>query len=559
MLTKNTNNFSNSSNDPLNLYLNKNYAALANSDLTKKIDSDGNTVVHKMAKNLDHDAFDSILKHNPTAFKYNVINTANKRSELPIHKAMETLQSGGDPDHGFIDYLINGLGANPNVPDASGRTITQVNPTTYNPTNPTGSTNVPGITHLPSNTVNDQSVKQLNDQVIKNIRNLAKTAEDNINKISPKLGQSLRDKGVTPDSITNAAKNVVDRMPMIDKFFGKQTANQVGTVSQVTGGDNNVEFLRQLTNHYSTLRGGRSTSDRSDMNRYDSFVAKNKNSILNNYDRQYNDTFSSTGGKANKKLGDINTEDINNLFTDDAQNENSDNSMNTWGGAKKTYGNKSRSNDNSDNNDDSDDSERDIIDRRQTTKYQNMFSSQERPRERNTKVDEIYRSFVKKIMDLLGVDEETAKLYRSAIKIDIGNKNPELRKWENDELKIQEMEKIFNNKQSLQNALDKIDMDQIKSEMSRRRDESNKRRDEKRKDREEKRRQKRSQRSDTRKQGIDSATSDEATSDQTQSTDSNNTTQTASKKRTRKSTTSQSRVGPNNYLRSEDIIISTEN
>lgn len=50
MLTKNTNNFSNSSNDPLNLYLNKNYAALANSDLTKKIDSDGNTVVHKMAK-----------------------------------------------------------------------------------------------------------------------------------------------------------------------------------------------------------------------------------------------------------------------------------------------------------------------------------------------------------------------------------------------------------------------------------------------------------------------------------------------------------------------------
>ncbi|ALR83978.1 hypothetical protein [Niemeyer virus] len=233
--------------------------------------------------------------------------------------------------------------------------------------------------------------------------------------------------------------------------------------------------------------------------------------------------------------------------------------MNTWGGAKKTYGNKSRKNNNSDDNDNSDDSEQDIIDRRQTTKYQNMFSSQERPRERNTKVDEIYRSFVKKIMDLLGVDEETAKLYRSAIKIDIGNKNPELRKWENDELKIQEMEKIFNNKQSLQNALDKIDMDQIKSEMSRRRDESNKRRDEKRKDREEKRRQKRSQRSDTRKQGIDSATSDEATSDQTQSTDSNNTTETASKKRTRKSTTSQSRVGPNNYLRSEDIIISTEN
>lgn len=37
MLTKNTNNFSNSSNDPLNLYLNKNYAALANSNLTKKL------------------------------------------------------------------------------------------------------------------------------------------------------------------------------------------------------------------------------------------------------------------------------------------------------------------------------------------------------------------------------------------------------------------------------------------------------------------------------------------------------------------------------------------
>lgn len=91
-------------------------------------------------------------------------------------------------------------------------------------------------------------------------------------------------------------------------------------------------------------------------------------------------------------------------------------------------------------------------------------------RQRNPKVDEIYRSFVQKIMELLGVDEETAKFYRSAIKVHIENTNPELRKRENDALKVKEMESIFENKEKLRETVDNIDMDNIKHHISKRKD-----------------------------------------------------------------------------------------
>jgi len=52
-------------------------------------------------------------------------------------------------------------------------------------------------------------------------------------------------------------------------------------------------------------------------------------------------------------------------------------------------------------------------------------------------------------MDALEVDEQTAKLYRSAIKITIGKENPELRKMENDELRVKEMEKIIDDKKKI--------------------------------------------------------------------------------------------------------------
>jgi hypothetical protein len=97
-------------------------------------------------------------------------------------------------------------------------------------------------------------------------------------------------------------------------------------------------------------------------------------------------------------------------------------------------------------------------------------------RVRNPEADEKYRSFVKTIMDLLSVDEDTARLYRSAIKITIERKNPELRKDEL--LKIKEMENIFKSESTLTSTLEKIDIDEIKKHMAMQKQRSEERRKE---------------------------------------------------------------------------------
>jgi hypothetical protein len=97
-------------------------------------------------------------------------------------------------------------------------------------------------------------------------------------------------------------------------------------------------------------------------------------------------------------------------------------------------------------------------------------------RVRNPEADEKYRSFVKTIMDLLSVDEDTARLYRSAIKITIERKNPELRKDEL--LKIKEMENIFESESTLKSTLKKIDIDEIKKHMAMQKQKSEERRKE---------------------------------------------------------------------------------
>ncbi len=57
------------SGDILALWADKNYAALANSSvLRQKINQDGDTIVHIMAKNLDKNGFEEILRINPNQF-----------------------------------------------------------------------------------------------------------------------------------------------------------------------------------------------------------------------------------------------------------------------------------------------------------------------------------------------------------------------------------------------------------------------------------------------------------------------------------------------------------
>ena len=595
MLHNNVKNIQGSTSvDPLELYLKKNYRELSRSNLSQPIDATGNTVVHKIAEGLDGNAFDSILAHNPTAFKYNVINTANKNGELPIHKALDTLRGGADgvastpstvsgvptnaQSHDFIGYMINKLGANPNVPDARGRTITQETNGFNGPRTLNGTAVGDKINNLNNKVINNvngvngvNGVSSLNDSIKNNVKNnvngvqqWAQWAEQGLGNVSPDLTKKLHDSGINSNRISQLASQA---KPFIDKLFGKPTVS----TTQAVGGnyDPNVEFIRKLTNHYA-MRGGLGTIDSNNIaasNKYNSFVAGNKSKILNDYDRQYNDNLTSVGGKSRtkKSVDDFNTEDLDNLFNSD-KNRASTNSRKS----SKLTRSKDLDDTSSSSSDSESSTEKNIIDNRVTNNYQDMFTSQERPRPRNEKVDEIYRSFVKKIMDLLGVDEETAKFYRSAIKIEIGNKNPELRKRENDELKIQEMEKIFNNKKTLQDTLDKIDMDQIKAEMSRRKQESETRREERRKNQKERPRPARTNNSTgstgtgttgTTRPTRPAVSTPAATAPVTSVTSE----ETAPKKRTRK-TAAQSRISSNvpskvdsnGYVHSDELIFSPD-
>jgi hypothetical protein len=83
-----------------------------------------------------------------------------------------------------------------------------------------------------------------------------------------------------------------------------------------------------------------------------------------------------------------------------------------------------------------------------------MFSSQDRIK-RDPEITAKYNEILKKIMELLDLDEETARMYRSVIKLYLEEKNPELKGPTNDALKIKEMEKIVENKKKLKDYWDK--------------------------------------------------------------------------------------------------------
>ena len=172
-----------------------------------------------------------------------------------------------------------------------------------------------------------------------------------------------------------------------------------------------------------------------------------------------------------------------------------------------------------------------------------IFSSQDRPKiERDVKADEMYKSFIQKIMDLLGVDEETAKFYRSAIKITIGKNNPELRKRENDALRVKEMEKIMESKKKLQDALAEIKLEEIKVYMAEQKEAADRRREEWEKTK------------GDRNKGKRTTSEDDEAPKRKRTTTEDTEAPKERPKRTKKTT----KVAENGYLQSDEILFSPD-
>lgn len=473
--------------DLMKSYLRRDFEALAFSDLKKPININGDTIVHLLAKKLDRPGCELILSHNPKAFT-NAINKANKNLELPIHAALQNARSGE-----FIDYMVSRLGASfhKGCPD---------------------------------------KIKKYNDVVINNIKNLTKMAEGTEGTEGESMGhESNGNISFIKDIINyynqmqdpherNYRKNHQDggyrrhtykhdsfKLPQHeknryfnDKFYDKLDSEIKHREKNLVGGnckfsdknDNSMQFLTSNV-HNLKLKEEIIRNTRLSGNNKDPLLRERErklNELRNQFVNKRDDLF---GGKQNLIGGDDNNENIGddtpNLTEFDSPDEESKEgdtgSDAMFGGKRKKGKDKKKAWDND------------------LAKYwkpkgdlkwladNDSYStySQDRPHRRfreRTESDKLYASFVDKIKEFLDKDDETAKLYRAAIKITLEEKYPELRGREHDKEKIDEMKKIIENKDKLEKFIKEIDMDKIKDIIKTKREEGEKRREERMKMRE---------------------------------------------------------------------------
>ena len=356
--------YTNMNNDALLHYYNKDYQSLAKCDLKQSINSDGDTIVHLMARDLNKPAIEFMLRYNP-AQAHDLINSKNKKMQTPINKAIE-VNGHNIKTSQFVDFLNN----------------------------------------IPK----DKKIQNMNNMVINNIKNLRNQTKE----------------------------------------FGNQNYNpNPNLAGQIS--DNNISFIRKLTDHYATQHGG--YSGKRIIQKYhsnlDALTESGDNDTFAVWDKKQSANNRFVGGRRQSKYNNNNnrlSEDSSDINTDDFKNlydEDKDEQMNS---------------DSTDNI------------------YPDEISSLERARD--TVADDMYRSFIQKIMDILDVDEEKARFYRTALKINLENTNPELKKRVNDSIKIKELDAIISNKEKLKSTLDKIDLDKIEKFMTERKEEGEKRRQE---------------------------------------------------------------------------------
>jgi hypothetical protein len=108
--------------DNITNYKNKNYEKLASSDaLGKKIDNDGNCIIHLIAKNLDIDCIKSMYNAN----SQNVcrfIDNYNNNGDTPLHLAYKDNENS-EAKTKFMDYIIFVVGARADMTDKNGQSI----------------------------------------------------------------------------------------------------------------------------------------------------------------------------------------------------------------------------------------------------------------------------------------------------------------------------------------------------------------------------------------------------------------------------------------------------
>lgn len=279
----------------IELYKQGKYDELARTNLSGKLDDDGNTIFHIIADNLDQNALERLFSRASIQVK-NHINIINNKGESPIHRALDAIKNKSYPNDNIITYMVDVLEADPTIPDSQNRIIV-----------PAVEEKATDSLMSPTSSIHNK-IMNLNDTVIKNIMELKKINSSNIKDIMNSSQSNslngLRDLfGKKSDTIDRSANKNSDT---INDF-----ANKKSSISTYMGNDesNKIQFIRSLIKLYSPhsknhnnnddneMHGGKysstryinskfSLSDLSDMSDMDEFNLGNTQHMLNRMGRQ---------------------------------------------------------------------------------------------------------------------------------------------------------------------------------------------------------------------------------------------------------------------------------
>ena len=311
------------------LYEEKKIADLSKTDLKAPIDEKRNTILHKIASNLDQKTLEELHQLNPQSVKI-AINVQNTEGNTPLHTALESIKTQDSNKYSIIKYMIKTLGADPSVENKKGLIIAG-----------------------PSTSDSDENIT------------------------SPPHPQTLC------------------------KSWGKSTELPPKTSPEV------IDFIRRLTSHYGSGKNVQSVQ---------SAQIKAKGGAQSYSGRRMIGALSPENQPENKiRRYNISASSSN----EDPILESSEDIVES--GMNDSFNIKSG--------------------KKLLEDFSYLISPQDGGR-RDPVVLAKYNQILKRIMELLDIDEETARTYRSMIKLNITNEHPELRGAVNDSLKIAEIEKI---------------------------------------------------------------------------------------------------------------------
>lgn len=224
------------SHDILKLYHQRNVDELCKKNLIEKLDTEGNTILHIIAMNLDQDTLQKINQLIPSQL-HGCINTKNNLGELPLHKALDSLNNMNSPNDSIVTFMIKILGADPNIPDNNNRIIVPIE----DPLSPSSSLH------------ND--ILRLNNDVIQNILALSKLNGPDMKSLNQ---LSKTQDSINSDTLSDQLKNIFGKHGKHGKrsptplLLDSESVNKKSSISTYMGNDssNKLEFIKSLIKLY---------------------------------------------------------------------------------------------------------------------------------------------------------------------------------------------------------------------------------------------------------------------------------------------------------------------